>query len=70
MKKFRIREEAAISLAFTHGRVTRKMLIEAIPMHRSSAHSVLKRLVDRKFFLVNGVGVNTYYTINKAVLCL
>ena len=70
MKKFRMREEIAISLAFTHGRVTRKMLMEATPIHRSAAHAVLKKLVDRKFFLVNGVGVNTYYTINKAMLCL
>lgn len=64
-KVLRYKEDMAIHLAFKHGRVTRRMLMEAIPIHRSRAHGTLQGLVIKGFLVKEGVGRNTFYTLRK-----
>jgi predicted HTH transcriptional regulator len=64
-KVLRYKEDVAIHLAFKHGRVTRRMLMEAISIHRSRAHGTLQGLVMKGFLVKEGVGRNTFYTLRK-----
>ena len=64
-KVLRYKEDVAIHLAYKHGRVTRRMLMETIGVHRSSAHATLKGLVMKGFLIKEGAGHNTFYTLRK-----
>ena len=57
--------DMAIHLAFKHGIVTRRMLMDAISIHRSRAHGTLQGLVMKGFLVKEGVGRNTFYTLRK-----
>lgn len=64
-KVLRYKEDMAIHLAYKYGRVTRRMLMEAIPIHRSRAHATLQGLVIKGFLVKEGIGRNTFYTLRK-----
>ena len=64
-KVLRYKEDVAIHLAYTHGRVTRRMLMDTISIHRSAAHGTLQGLVMKGFLIKEGTGRNTFYTLRK-----
>lgn len=56
-------DNIAIKIAFERGRVTRKMLMEIIPIGRSRAHDVLENLTKKGHLLKCGSGAAIHYKL-------
>lgn len=56
-------EILAIKIAYKRGRVTRKMLMEIIPIGRSRAHDVLENLTKKGHLVKCGSGAAIHYKL-------
>ena len=56
-------ENIAIKIAFEHGRVTRKMLLDRLPIGRYRAHEILEKLTKKGHLLKCGSGAAIHYKL-------